>query len=266
MDAENALWPAWGDRLKPVLTFERGLHHPARGPCPMHAHAAAELVFHPRGEGVTTNPDHGELRFRPGDCVFYPAGFYHDQRVTRSDDDCCLQFRLHDPVPPRLRSWFVVATGDDASLRDELIALARCGRREDRSDATCLDLRCTTALLRLCQQHTEDRRLPAQVLADRARALIAERCDQDWTIAGIAEVLGVGEDHLRHSFTKRHGISPLRHLIECRIAKAKDLLLHAPVTVREAGEASGFANAQVFAASFRRETGMSPRAWRERNR
>jgi AraC-like DNA-binding protein len=254
---------AW---LRGSLLFVRGFHHPARRYCPAHAHADCELVFHPRGKGVSRIEGGDELRFAPGDAVFYPAGCFHDQRIERHDDDCCLHLALNHSAAP-LDEAFVLPTGDDPSLRDELIALARCGRREERDDAWVLDLRVEAVLARLLHRSSANQAQGASDrLADRAAALIAEQAGEVRDVASLAETLGVSADHLRHAFTHRHGISPVRKLIEARITRAKDLLAHAPLSIRAVGEACGFSTPHAFAAAFRREVGTNPRAWREQYR
>lgn len=256
----------WATEVVLPVSFQRGFHHPARGYCPMHAHADAEIVFHPRGVGSTSSEFGEQLHYGPGDVAFYPAGFFHDQTTQRHDDDCCVQFSFTGAVPDILSTWFIAHADDDLGLREECLALARCGHRNQRSDTGSLDVRIYSILLRLLSHHAVGPRLPRERLADRAYALIAERCQESLSIPELAAELDVGPDYLRHSFSQRHGISPLRHQIECRIARAKDLLAHAPVTVLEVGTATGFTSAQSFAAAFRRETGLSPRAWREQSK
>ena len=48
----------------------------------------------------------------------------------------------------------------------------------------------------------------------------------------------------------------------CRIRKAVGLLEHTRRKVTDIALSLGFASSQHFAASFRREMGMTPRQWR----
>jgi AraC family transcriptional regulator len=55
---------------------------------------------------------------------------------------------------------------------------------------------------------------------------------------------------------------PHRYLIDRRIARAKQLLVDAAVTVTEAGAAVGFRDTSSFTTAFRRHAGITPSIYR----
>ena len=65
-----------------------------------------------------------------------------------------------------------------------------------------------------------------------------------------------------NQFRRETGKTPHQYLMACRIRKAESLLSHTRRKVTDIALSLGFASSQHFAASFRREMGMTPRQWR----
>lgn len=66
-------------------------------------------------------------------------------------------------------------------------------------------------------------------------------------------------------FRRRTGLPPHAFLVSCRIAKAKETLARTRQGVAEIARQLGFPSSQYFATQFKRETGLTPRAWRRQN-
>lgn len=250
----------------PPLRFVRGLHHPIAGACPMHRHRDLEIVFHPTGAGRTTGL-HGEaMEFAEGDVVLYPPGAFHDQDNQRAGEDLCVQVALPARAPAVLRRWRTVAA--DAYARSEIHLLSHLPPPTSAAERQVLDLRVTALVAHLLTLPAADgsTRRAGDRLAERARRHIAEHCTNLGSLEGVAAVCGCSPDRLRHAFTARYGISMVRWLSECRIARAKDLLLHAPLGLAEVAIACGYGSTPYFSTAFRTVVGDSPMAWRARHR
>ena len=65
-----------------------------------------------------------------------------------------------------------------------------------------------------------------------------------------------------NQFRRETGKTPHQYLMACRIRKAVGLLSHTHRKVTDIALSLGFASSQHFAASFRREMGVTPRQWR----
>src|SRR4051812_10805093 len=63
---------------------------------PMHSHPVMELVYHPRGSGITTLDDGRKIQFEPHSTVIYPALLRHDQRMLKQGEDICIHV-AHSP-------------------------------------------------------------------------------------------------------------------------------------------------------------------------
>jgi AraC-like DNA-binding protein len=100
-----------------------------------------------------------------------------------------------------------------------------------------------------------------------ALAFMEERHgDEDLTVASVAAAAGLSPHWFSELFTKRTGMPPWQWLTTLRIERAKRLLdAHDWPVIRIALEV-GFADSSYFARVFRAQTGLTPRAWRQRVR
>lgn len=97
------------------------------------------------------------------------------------------------------------------------------------------------------------------------RVLRAMRHDlaRPWREADLAAVATLSTSRFAHLFSKKLGLSPLRHLERLRMERAKSLLLGTSSSVKEIAAAVGYPDALHFSTRFRRLVGRSPRAYRQ---
>ncbi|OQA39066.1 MAG: HTH-type transcriptional activator RhaS [Chloroflexi bacterium ADurb.Bin325] len=103
-----------------------------------------------------------------------------------------------------------------------------------------------------------------QRLVRRAMAYMHAHYAQELTRGELAQVVGLSERHLARSFAAEMGLSPMEYLNRYRIAQARRLLDESDASIAQVMEAVGFGDSSYFARIFRREVGMSPRAYRGR--
>jgi AraC-like DNA-binding protein len=110
-----------------------------------------------------------------------------------------------------------------------------------------------------------ERRAPAHPLVDAAVELVHRHApDPGFDARALARRAGTTPRRLRRAFLAALGQTPLRYLTARRIEAAKLLLARGGFAVRDVAERVGFADPYYFSRAFRRATGHSPRAWRER--
>ena len=78
----------------------------------------------------------------------------------------------------------------------------------------------------------------------------------------IAQHIGITEDHLTFCFRQELGTTPIEYLQRYRINQAKRLLKETRQTITEIALNIGFSDSGYFGRIFRRETGMTPEAFR----
>lgn len=75
----------------------------------------------------------------------------------------------------------------------------------------------------------------------------------------LCEMAGYSPAHLRRLFVKVFGVSPQQYILNCKIDRAKELLLHIPEqTVEEISDMLGFCSSSYFCRLFKSKVGLSP--------
>jgi AraC-like DNA-binding protein len=79
----------------------------------------------------------------------------------------------------------------------------------------------------------------------------------------MAKAVGVSEDYLGRIFLQELGLSPMEYLNRYRIKEAKVLLRHTITSVTDVASQVGFDDPAYFSRAFRKQVGVSPRAYRK---
>lgn len=101
---------------------------------------------------------------------------------------------------------------------------------------------------------------------DRLAAVLDEvRRDyaRNWTLEELSNRAAMSATKLVERVRRATGLPPHQFLIACRMEKAKSMLRDTDMSIAAIANSLGIATAQHFATLFRRETGMTPRAWRK---
>ncbi len=247
----------WLDLRAPFRTeFDqpqlRGVHIIARGSC--------ELVF-PDG---TVQPLH------EGDLVILPRGDHH---ALRSRDDAtdtlvvCGAFLVGQPDHPVLRGLprtVYVPSGDGAWVAPLVAALSAeafdGGPGSDLVMARLSD----AMLIRALRHHSVTTGHPGWLAGLRdpyiAPALAAVHADlaRPWTLSGLAAEAGLSRAAFAARFSERVGEPAMRYVLALRMQRAKSLLRDRRATVAAVAGQVGYQSEVGFAASFKREVGVSP--------
>jgi AraC-like DNA-binding protein len=160
------------------------------------------------------------------------------------------------------------APDEDAALRGLLAELDREYRGAAHGHVSILSSYLHILLLRLA-------RLPAPVdhaplpaagrtaeLADRFRDLTSRPGARPRSVAEYARELGVSPSHLHTVVKRTTGRPPGRLIRDRQILEAKRLIAATDLTISQVSTSVGFADPAYFCRFFRRETGLSPGAFR----
>jgi transcriptional regulator GlxA family with amidase domain len=93
---------------------------------------------------------------------------------------------------------------------------------------------------------------------------LEENPDQPVTISALAARAGLGERTFIRRFKRATGETPLSYLQQLRIEKARRLLETTSLAVEEITLKSGYEDISSFRKLFKRQTGLSPSAYRKR--
>jgi malate dehydrogenase (oxaloacetate-decarboxylating) len=85
-------------------------------------------------------------------------------------------------------------------------------------------------------------------------------------LSELAEQVGLSQAHFSRQFKISTGLPPHRYKLATRIERAKQLLLHGDLSLKEIALSCGFFDQGHLSKAFRRMAGLSPRAWQRDNR
>ncbi|MFI6045389.1 AraC family transcriptional regulator [Nocardia sp. NPDC051321] len=100
-------------------------------------------------------------------------------------------------------------------------------------------------------------------LVGKALRLLQHNPAHGWTVASLAEAVGVSRAALARRFTDLVGEPPMSFLTEWRLALAADLLAESDATIESIARQVGYGSAFALSTAFKRHFGLSPRDHRQ---
>lgn len=86
------------------------------------------------------------------------------------------------------------------------------------------------------------------------------------TIDDLAKLSNLNKYYLIHSFNRYFGSSPINYLCKIRIRVAKELLKNSDYSIDQISQSAGFSSQSYFTQCFKKDCGMSPSAYRQKER
>ena len=257
-------WTRLLSRPRDVFSYVMGWSAPVRRGicCKRHRHPVLEIVYHRRGSGVTRLSGGRQVRFAEGDAILYAPGEEHDQVMDGPGEDLCIHLAL--PKRVKISGCLRIEAVTQAWLVADLEHLAAAPPLSRRESSAALHHRASSLLLSLVEldQRHHSPRSPGERHVEKAEHFIAENFQ---TIACLEEVsrhVGLSHDHLRHLFKSQKGVSLIRFLTEVRMRRAKSLLRHSRLPLKQIATLCGYRDEYYFSAAFRRLHHSSPGAAR----
>ena len=105
-------------------------------------------------------------------------------------------------------------------------------------------------------------RLDARI--ERTLHYLNRHLAESLSLADLAQVSGLSVSRLSHLFHRQVGITPQQYQEAQRLSRAKQLLELTRRPIQAIAEEVGFENPFYFSLRFKRQTGLSPRAYRKR--
>lgn len=98
----------------------------------------------------------------------------------------------------------------------------------------------------------------------RAVALIHSDLRESWTADELAREAGLSRSVFVERFTALVGMPPIRYLTTCRLQSARLQLCETRRSIAQLAYAVGYQSEEAFSRAFKREFGLSPSQWRNR--
>jgi two-component system response regulator YesN len=149
---------------------------------------------------------------------------------------------------------------------DNLRELADTFRDRIRQARSALDLTSIfeEAVETLCKTLAAPTRARKDLRLERARKLVIASFRDRIRLADVAKATGLSTGHFSKLFKKHVGVGFAQYVHRLRMERARDLLRTTPLPVEQVVRETGFRSYLYFFEAFRKEHGMTPRAYRRR--
>ncbi|PAW77909.1 MAG: hypothetical protein B9S32_09940 [Verrucomicrobia bacterium Tous-C9LFEB] len=249
---------------KPQIRFVTGMRHRvlAGRYTRFHSHPEIEAVFHPTGAGTTRLLHRPAITFKEGAVVLYGVGEMHEQTISRSGEDLCLQWLI--PVDLAPSGLLHLPHLSDPYLISEFLALTLGQSVDSPTQRALLDSRASSVLLNLLHlalAQSEELSTGEKYVA-QAEQFIRDEYPKIRSLMQVALHVGLSLSHLRSLFKKSRGISMVTYLNQVRIERARNLLIHSQLPIKEVATQCGFADEYYFSTVFRQHTHLPPGRFR----
>lgn len=216
---------------------------------------------------------HGRTHtLRGGDLLALPQGETYGYEASRAQPWRILWFNMTGPLFPHwLSQYGLLSAPVYPQVQPEIVQavwaginLCRSGMPHDQlQDALCAQIYSTLLALRR-QFHACARPAgPAQELRFFIDELITAQPDAAFSMAEAAAQLNLSQRQLERRFTEAFHRTPYRYFLEQKLLLAKQYLRNTRLSVKEISQRLGFCDPYYFSNCFKREEGVSPRAYRQ---
>lgn len=127
----------------------------------------------------------------------------------------------------------------------------------------------TQMLISCYREHTERFSAlfqPVNPAIYEIRAYLEQHFNEPLSLSDLAAQYFMNSCYVSHCFTAAVGCSPKKYIMLNRVAKAKELLLTTKIPIQDISIQCGFNDTNNFIRLFKRETGVTPRQYRENAR
>ncbi|HMI57694.1 MAG TPA: AraC family transcriptional regulator [Gemmatimonadaceae bacterium] len=204
----------------------------------------------------------------------YPETVYLGPEVTRDTSFVCgflgCDARPYNPLIaslPRRMHFSDAAGGWLSQFPGQVVAESRAGRV---GSETMLTRMAELMFVEIVRRYVEE--LPLQHtgwlaglrdgVVGAALSALHERPAYPWTLASLARATASSRTVLVERFSHLVGVPPILYLARWRLQLAAEQLTRGSAKVAAIGSQVGYESEAAFSRAFKRETGLSPAAWR----
>lgn len=237
----------------------------------LHSHSFPELFYIIEGEGYFCTESES-FPIRKDSLIIINPNVRHTEKPSISRTltyiTLGIQFLKFDFRNPDLNFYIY----DFSSHKNEILPLLRTMLSEAKQKKASYDKICqnylSILLLKIARITEEEFVITVPQDFPAGCELVRNYIDQNFreplTIDTLANLSHLNKFYLIHIFSKTYGISPINYLLEKRILHSKELLKTSDFSITHIAHATGFSSANYFSQSFKKYTGITPKAYRQK--
>jgi AraC family transcriptional regulator, transcriptional activator of pobA len=249
-----------------IRQFALHKHLPETTDIQFHKHTFSQILLYLSGQGIQRIEGHS-FRIRAGSLVFLPPGVEHafHREANRRPIALALDFDWKGVTGQKPR----VSPLSSATLRDARQIISRISHLqtgeegEGSIDVSVEILKLMALLVQALGFVTLARAQSSPIIRKVELLLNAPDC-ANTSLKALARQSGYNHDHLNR-LLKRQGGLTLGQLKSRKLLQKAHKLLQQSGPISDVSEALGFNDPNYFSRWFRKQTNLSPRAWRKEN-
>ena len=223
----------------------------------LHRHDYYELVYYFCGAGDSVV---GETHYSisPHTFILIPPGVEHEENHTADGNLFCILFRSAEVIDQKKHQ-------DVHGMIDQIgKAIIREITEQNVLYREMAALKLKELLFQIYRlENSRDSSRTMNV--DYVVNYIAQNYHERIVMRDIADQMNISYDYFQHRFKEMRGESPRQFLLHTRIKEARRLLDINSLSCTEIAYRCGFSSAAQFTAIFKRETGLTPKAYLKAN-
>jgi AraC-like DNA-binding protein len=255
-------------------------------PLPRHQNAGFEITYLAAGEVTWQIVDGPTLHLTGGSLAIMQPEIWH-QGVYEIIQPCRLLYLVVNPSAPGAARYTPFSPEELQGIRTALeqagnvtlladvrmealfrllLEQMRAQHAGDVYQVSWIRTLLVQALLITLQslrQHAQGQESPA---IRQARAIMQAQLDAALAMEDIARQVGLSPSHFYERFKREVGQTPADYLNRLRCAQARELLTTTNTPIIEIAFSLGYSSSQYFANTFRKYTGMTPTAYRNKSK
>lgn len=213
------------------------------------------------GSAVFFSDTQAPMCVEEGEIVFIPAGFDFAKQAGQGHI-IAIHFLSDSDLPKEMLRF---SPNNTSYFRAEFQNLHDIWTKRNPGYEYEAKIRLYKILLKMETEWAKGKNTTANQLLTNAMEYIHEHfTDGTLSVEKLASLCGMSDTYFRKLFVAEHGITPQRYISRLRLTTATELLQSGYYTVSEIASRCGFNNINYFSTFIKKETGLSPVAYRDK--